>query len=76
MNPSPVQPESAIIAIKATIGLVPAAAALIAMLIFVRYPLTDARFKEIRNETEARKLALLDEQHEGAADLSSPDHRV
>ena len=57
-------------------GMIMAAAALIAMLIFVRYPLTDARFKEIRNETEARKLALLDAQREGAADLSSPDHRV
>jgi len=56
-NPNPLQPDSAIIAIKATMGLIPAAAALIAMIIFVRYPLTDERFKQIRNETEARKLA-------------------
>jgi glucuronide carrier protein len=53
--PDPVQPDSAIFAIKATIGLVPAAAALIAMIIFAKYPLTDARFKEIRDETETRK---------------------
>jgi glucuronide carrier protein len=56
-DPNPVQPDSAIIAIKATMGLIPAAAALIAMIIFIRYPLTDERFKQIRNETEARKLA-------------------
>ena len=53
--PNPVQPASAILAIKATIGLVPAVAALIAMIIFIKYPLTDARFREIRDETEARK---------------------
>ena len=40
-NPSPVQPDSAIFAIKATIGLLPAVAALIAMIIFIKYPLTD-----------------------------------
>ena len=68
-NPTPVQPESAIFAIKATIGLLPAAAALIAMLIFVRYPLNDERFKQIRNETEARKLALLAERDEATDDL-------
>jgi glucuronide carrier protein len=75
-NPSPVQPESAIIAIKATIGLLPALSALVAMAIFVKYPLTDARFKEIRNETEARKLALLDEHHESPADFITPDHKA
>ncbi len=61
-NPNPVQPESAILAIKFTIGLLPAMAALIAMLIFIKYPLNDKRFAEIRNETEARKLAALEEQ--------------
>ena len=55
---TPVQPESAITAIKAIIGLVPAAAAIIAMLIFITYPLTDQRFREIRDETEARKRVL------------------
>jgi glucuronide carrier protein len=53
--PDPVQPASAILAIKATIGLVPAVAALIAMVIFIKYPLDDARFRTIRDETEARK---------------------
>ncbi len=53
--PNPVQPASALLAIKASIGLVPAVAALIAMIIFIKYPLTDARFREIRDETEARK---------------------
>ena len=56
--PNPVEPESALIAIKATMGLVPAACALIAMLVFTRYPLSDKRFREIRDETEARKQAL------------------
>ena len=51
--PNPVQPDSAILAIQATIGLIPAIAAFIAMLIFWKYPLTDQRFREIRNETEA-----------------------
>jgi glucuronide carrier protein len=75
-NPSPVQPESAIIAIKFTIGLLPAAAALIAMLIFIRYPLNDERFKQIRDETEARKLAALVAHHERPEDFVTPDHKV
>jgi glucuronide carrier protein len=53
--PNPVQPESAVMAIRATMGLIPAVAALVAMAIFWRYPLTDQRFREIRNETELRK---------------------
>ncbi|MGW5237359.1 glycoside-pentoside-hexuronide (GPH):cation symporter [Monashia sp. NPDC004114] len=53
--PSPDQPDSAILAIRVTIGLLPALAAAIAMLIFWKYPLTDQRFREIRNETELRK---------------------
>ena len=57
VDPNPVQPESAILAIKATIGLLPAVAALIAMLIFIKYPLNDEKFKQIRDETEARKRA-------------------
>jgi glucuronide carrier protein len=76
VNPSPIQPDSAIIAIKATIGLLPAVCALIAMVIFVRYPLSDRRFKEIRNETEARKLALLAEHQESPADFITPDHKA
>ena len=75
-NPSPVQPESAIIAIKATIGLLPALAALIAMLIFIKYPLNDEKFKQIRDETEARKLAAIEAHHEKLEDFITPDHTV
>jgi glucuronide carrier protein len=57
-DPNPVQPESAIWAIKFTIGLLPAIAAAIAMLIFWKYPLTDKLFRDIRDENEARKVAL------------------
>lgn len=57
-NPNPVQPESAILAIKFTIGLLPAICAAIAMLIFWKYPLTDKLFRSIRDENESRKLAL------------------
>jgi glucuronide carrier protein len=39
-------------------GLVPAAAAVLAMIVFITYPLTDQRFREIRDETEGRKRAL------------------
>ncbi|MDT0213880.1 glycoside-pentoside-hexuronide (GPH):cation symporter [Rothia sp. ARF10] len=66
--PNPVQPESAITAIRATMGLIPALAAVVAMLIFWKYPLTDQRFREIRNETELRK------QQRGH--LTAPDGHV
>lgn len=56
-NPNPVQPESAILAIKFTIGLLPAIVATIAMLIFWKYPLSDKMFGQIRDENEARTLA-------------------
>ena len=49
------QGPAAMTAIAAAIGLVPAIVALIAMIIFWKYPLTDKVFEEIRNETEARK---------------------
>jgi glucuronide carrier protein len=75
-NPSPIQPDSAIFAIKATIGLLPAAAAIIAMLIFVKYPLNDERFKQIRDETEARKLAAIEAHHENPEDYITADHAV
>jgi glucuronide carrier protein len=75
-NPNPVQPESAIIAIKFTIGLLPAIAALLAMLIFIKYPLNDKRFAEIRDETEARKLAAITAHHERPEDFVTPDHQV
>ena len=36
----------------------PAAAALLAMIVFITYPLTDQRFREVRDETELRKRRL------------------
>jgi len=57
-NPNPVQPEAAIWAIKFTIGLLPAIAAAIAMIVFWKYPLTDKLFNQIRDENEARKIEL------------------
>lgn len=46
-------------AIKASLGLVPAAPALLAMLMFIRYPLTEKRYGDLVRETNARKLAAL-----------------
>ena len=57
-----VQPESAITAIKASIGLVPAAAAILAMLAFIAYPLTEKKYRDIVAENDARKRKFL-EQH-------------
>ena len=57
-----VQPESAIIAIKASMGLIPAAAAIIAMLAFIAYPLTEKRYAEIVDENDARKEKVLADQ--------------
>jgi hypothetical protein len=74
-NPNPVQPENAIIAIKFTIGLLPAIAALLAMLIFIKYPLNDKMFRQIRDETEARKLAAIEAHHERPEDFVTPDHK-
>jgi glucuronide carrier protein len=55
---APEQPASALTAIKIVFGLVPAAAALIAMIVFISYPLTDQRFREVRDETETPKREL------------------
>ena len=55
MGPGQVQPDSAILAIKASLGLVPAVAALLAMLVFVKYPLTEKRFGAIVEETARRR---------------------
>ena len=57
------QPESAIVAIKASLGLVPAAAAILAMVCFIAYPLTEGKYAEIVAENEARKQAMLAEQN-------------
>jgi glucuronide carrier protein len=58
--PNPVQPDSAVLAIRATVGLLPAVVAAIAMIIFIKYPLTDEKFRQIRDETEARKSVALE----------------
>lgn len=60
VNGAETQSESALVMIRAAIGLVPAVVAVIAMLIFWRYPLNDDFFRQIRDETEARKA---DEGH-------------
>jgi glucuronide carrier protein len=57
------QPESAITAIKASLGLVPAVAAVLAMLCFVKYPLTEKKYAEIVAENDARKKQLLQEEN-------------
>ena len=66
-------PTGAIFAIK---GLLPALAALIAMLIIIKYPLNDEKFKQIRDETEARKLAAIEAHNEKLEDFITPDHTV
>ena len=50
-------------------GLLPALAALIAMLTFINYPLDDEKFKQIRDETEARKMVAIDAHEEERQDL-------
>jgi hypothetical protein len=75
-QPEPGPARERIIAIKATIGLLPALAALIAMLIFVKYPLNDDKFRQIRDETEARKQAVIKAHHEKLEDFVTPDHTV
>ncbi len=46
------------------------------MLIFIKYPLNDEKFRQIRDETEARKLAAIEEHHEKLEDFITPDHKV
>lgn len=50
-----IQPDSALLSIRAAIGLVPAVVAIIAMAIFWKYPLNDNLFRQIRDVTETRK---------------------
>jgi glucuronide carrier protein len=51
---APSQPESALTTIKAIVGLGPAAFGVLGGLIFLTYPLTDTRFREIVRELHAR----------------------
>jgi len=58
-----VQPDSAITAIKASIGLVPAVAAILAMIVFIAYPLTEKLYSEIVAENDTRKQKFLEQQN-------------
>lgn len=51
---APQQPESALRAIRAVVGLGPAVFGLLGALIFLAYPLTDVRFRQIVRELHAR----------------------
>ncbi len=51
------QPDSAVAAIKAAAGLVPAAFILAAIAVMSAYPLTEARFREIVREVAQRRAA-------------------
>jgi glucuronide carrier protein len=54
---APRQPESALIAIRATVGLLPAATAVLAGIVIAFYPLTDRRFGEIVAQLHQRRGA-------------------
>jgi glucuronide carrier protein len=58
-----VQPDSAVTAIKASMGLVPAAAAILAMLAFIAYPLTEKKYRDIVAENDNRKKAILEKEN-------------
>ena len=46
------------------------------MIIFIRYPLNDERFRQIRDETEVRKLADIKAHHKDPKDFITPNHTV
>ena len=50
---APEQSDSALTAIRGVVGFGPAIFGLLGALIFLAYPLTDARFREIVNELHA-----------------------
>ncbi|MHA7176595.1 glucuronide transporter [Arthrobacter sp. Sr24] len=54
------QTEQALLGIRAGAGLLPFVFAVLAMLIMIAYPLTDAKHKEIVSEITARREARLD----------------
>ena len=61
---APEQSDSALLSIRGLVGLGPAIFALLGALIFLAYPLTDARFREIVRELHARD-GILDDRSEG-----------
>jgi len=52
---APEQSDSALLTIRGLVGLGPAIFALLGALIFLAYPLTDTRFREIVKELHARQ---------------------
>ena len=46
------------------------------MIIFVKYPLNDEKFSQIRDETEARKLAAIKAHDEDADAFLTPANAV
>ncbi len=46
------------------------------MIIFIRYLLNDERFRQIRDETEVRKLADIKAHHKDPKDFITPNHTV
>jgi glucuronide carrier protein len=73
MAKAPEQPDSALLAIRGLVGLGPAIFGLLGALIFLAYPLTDARFREIVRELHARH-GIKDDQGEAAetVDTTAP----
>jgi Na+/melibiose symporter-like transporter len=71
---APEQNDSALLSIRGLVGLGPAIFALLGALIFLAYPLTDARFREIVRELHARH-GILDDRSDAAAesvDVTAP----
>src|SRR5215203_5032840 len=64
---APEQSDSALLSIRGLVGLGPAIFALLGALIFLAYPLTDARFREIVRELHARH-GILDDRSEATAE--------
>jgi glucuronide carrier protein len=71
---APEQPDSALLTIRGLVGLGPAIFALLGGLIFLAYPLTDTRFREIVKELHARH-GIKDDRGGGAVesvDVAAP----
>jgi len=64
---APEQSDSALLSIRGLVGLGPAIFALLGALIFLAYPLTDARFREIVRELHARH-GIMDDRSEATAE--------
>ena len=67
---APEQPDSALLTIRGLVGLGPAIFALLGALIFLAYPLTDTRFREIVRELHARH-GIKDDRSEAAVEVDA-----